>query len=85
MKPVGKITSNLAGRMYVGVGAKKTVLSNGSARYISKDGLQAYRTPVAKSNGKFQSNFEKFVKRPVSNKQFKFPNRLRNIHLNVRR
>jgi len=55
MKPVGKITSNLAGKLYIGRGA--SIGPRGAK--ISSDGLRMYRPPVYKVRLGFkQSNFQ---------------------------
>lgn len=52
----GKITSNLAGKMYVGKGA----VAGRRGAIISKDGLRMYLPPVYKVRQGFrQSNFQK--------------------------
>lgn len=76
-------TSNLAGRIYTGIGSKVY-----KGVRISKDGLRGYRAPALKSTGplkgSYASNFEKYVVRPISGKKLKYPNRILNNHLRIR-
>lgn len=52
---VGKLTSDLAGKMYVGRGS----VAGARGARISRDGLRMYRPPVYKKHQKMvQSNFQ---------------------------
>ena len=76
---VGKVTSNLAGRIYTG----RPFTSIGK-NLVSRDGLRQYRPPVYKVHAKqVQSNFERYRAKPVSNKSYRYPNRVYNGHLNI--
>jgi len=52
----GKITSSIAGKMYVGRGATK-VQQGGRTFLQSADGLRRYGEPIAKGNGRAVANF----------------------------
>jgi hypothetical protein len=80
-----RVTSAIAGKMYVGRGATVTKLNNGSTRYLSRDGLRAYRTPATKKTNKVISNFERFKVAPKSKNSFKYPNKYANGHLRLGR
>ncbi|HSW65683.1 MAG TPA: hypothetical protein VLI54_00910 [Bacillota bacterium] len=82
-KPVGSLTSKLAGRMYVGKGASMV-----KGHLVSADGLRGFRPPALKQTGPlkgtYASNFEKFATRPSSSNSFKYSNRYYNSHLRRR-
>ena len=79
---VSKLTSNIAGKMYVGKGATKF-----KGTLLSKDGLRGYRSPALKHTGPLSgtraSNFEKYTIRPTSGKKLKRPNKTYNGHLQI--
>ena len=73
----GRLTSAVAGRMFVGRGAKRT-----SEGLVSKDGLRNYRGSQKKIKlGITQSNFET---RASASRDWKYPNRVRNGHLRIK-
>ena len=83
---VGRLTSNLAGRIHTG-----RYLSPIKKGLISRDGLRGYRAPSLKNTGplkgSYASNFEKFRTRPSgskNNQSYKYPNRYYNEHLRIR-
>lgn len=50
--------SRVAGRIWVGPLAKKTVTKRGSVRWVSRNGKRQYRSPENKGRRGWQSNFE---------------------------
>src|SRR5205814_1192755 len=80
------LTSNLAGRVFVGRGATKTA----AGHLISADGLKRYRPPTLKQSGnqagKIVANFEQRITRQVSSRRaWNYPNRFSNSHLTIRK
>lgn len=82
--PVTNLTARVAGRMYVGKGAKMIRNGNWNDGLVSADGLRRFRTPApkVKYRGK-QANFELRSRAVNNSRAWKYPNRTYNGHLRV--
>lgn len=82
---VGRITTNLAGRMYVGRGAR-WIKTGGYKSLYSRDLSLRFRPPTRKINqaGVWKANFERTAAPGTTRSSWHYPYRVYNGHLRVR-
>lgn len=77
----GRNTTAMAGRIFTGGRATYSP----KAGWVSHNGLRSYRPAVTKSHGGVRANFQRYTRRPTSNKLLRYPNNYSNYHVKVRR